>query len=145
MKTMGVCVNYHGCSLFEKVIPAHEGDECFECGFLLMHESGLTWHDARLKLRESLNERQLAFLRVLGKHYEEQTADAGQTMRSMSPGYITRQAFPDAEYRGRLDAGATRTLDSMEKLGIVSGSYRGSRATGRDWIITEEGRKVLAA
>jgi hypothetical protein len=91
-----------------------------------------------------LNERQLAFLRVLAAHAAE-NAGEGQSMRSLSPGRIARLAFPDTPYRHRLDAGATRTLDSMERLGLVRGSYRGRHATGRDWQITREGRLALAA
>lgn len=47
MEAYGICVNYHGCSQFERRVPAQEGDTCSECGHALLHESGLTWEDAR--------------------------------------------------------------------------------------------------
>lgn len=48
-ESVGVCVNYQGrCSRFEyPVLGAVEGEDCVECGEKLLHESGLTWVDAR--------------------------------------------------------------------------------------------------
>lgn len=42
----GICVDHH-CDGFERRVAAHEGDRCEHCGQLLMHESGLTWSDAK--------------------------------------------------------------------------------------------------
>lgn len=54
-ESCGMCANYKGrCSMFEKPVPAVEGDRCSECGHLLLHESGLTWADARMKAEEWL-------------------------------------------------------------------------------------------
>jgi len=47
--TRGICVNHMGrCSMFEKPVPAVEGDRCSECGQLLCHESGVAWADVVL-------------------------------------------------------------------------------------------------
>lgn len=55
--SMGVCVNYKGgCSMFERPVPASEGDTCFECGHSIMHSSGLTWTDARAKAQAAIAE-----------------------------------------------------------------------------------------
>lgn len=78
-----------------------------------------------------LNTRQVAFLTVMaGLDAEE------------NPGRIFRLAFPDAPFRGRRDAGATRTLDSLERLGFVRGRYP-SYGDGRRWRITPAGRKEI--
>jgi hypothetical protein len=46
--TMGMCANYHErCPNFEKPVVAREGDCCGFCQQRLLHESGLTWADAR--------------------------------------------------------------------------------------------------
>lgn len=45
-----MCDNHYGrCSMFEKSVECEEGDKCGECGTTLLHESGLTWDDAREK------------------------------------------------------------------------------------------------
>lgn len=80
-----------------------------------------------------LNERQLAFLRALDEH---------GTGYGIGAGRVFVLAFPDAPYTSRRDAGATRTLDGLLKLGLVRGSYAG-RSTGRDWRITDEGRVAV--
>lgn len=83
-----------------------------------------------------LSDRQRAFLRAL----------AGENDRGIGAGRVYALAYPDAEYRGRRDAGATRTLDALERVGLVKGHYRGSAASfgGRDWTITHAGRKAIA-
>lgn len=82
-----------------------------------------------------LSERQVAFLAVM------------QDGREWNPGQIFHTAFPDAPYRGRRDAGATRTLDAMEKLGLVSYRYPhtwdGRLIGGRTWWITTAGKAEL--
>lgn len=83
-----------------------------------------------------LNERQLAFLRAL---------DENDTGYGLGAGRVFVLAFPDVPYRGRRDAGATRTLDALLTLGLVRGVYAYSYATGRDWKITDEGRAALRA
>lgn len=47
-------------------------------------------------------------------------------------------------YRQRADAGMTRTLDSLERLGLVRGSYEWE-ATGRSWELTDKGRAEVGA
>lgn len=39
--------------MFERTVPAVEGDLCSECGQHVMHVSGLTWADARAKDAEA--------------------------------------------------------------------------------------------
>lgn len=77
-----------------------------------------------------LNDRQVAFLVVM------------QDGRERGSGWIFHDAFPDAEHRGRRDAGATRTLDGMDRLGLVAGRYL-SFGGGRNWRITTAGRTEL--
>lgn len=49
-QTFGMCDNHKGrCPNFERAVPAQEGDTCTSCGNQLLHESGLTWADAREK------------------------------------------------------------------------------------------------
>lgn len=81
-----------------------------------------------------LNDRQVAFLVAM------------QDGRPRNPSAIFYEAFPDAEYRGRRDAGATRTLDAMARLGLVKFTYPSSAfyASGRTWWITREGKDELA-
>lgn len=86
-----------------------------------------------------MTERQRKFLEVL----------AADTLRhiGLPPGRIFFLAFPDENHGGRRDAGATRTLDGMQKLGWVVGRYPAYEmgfATGRYWKITDDGRKALA-
>lgn len=80
-----------------------------------------------------LNERQVAFLRALAEN------DTGY---GIGAGRVFLLAFPDAPYTHRRDAGATRTLDSLLKLGLVRGTYA-AYAHGRDWKITDAGRAAL--
>lgn len=85
----------------------------------------------------ALTDRQVAFLRVLAA-YQRKPGGGG-----MGAGQTFYEAFPDAAYSGRRDAGATRTLDGLQKLGLVSGSYAYLEATGRDWTITSAGQMAL--
>lgn len=81
-----------------------------------------------------LSDREVAILRVLADSSDE-------VKRGMYPGRIARLAgFARA---GRMDAGATRTLDSMSNKKLVRWSYEGLRSTGRRWWITDEGRDAL--
>lgn len=83
-----------------------------------------------------LSDRQRTFLRAL----------AGENDRGIGAGRVYVLAYPDAPYRGRRDAGATRTLDALERVGLVKGRYRSTAASfgGRDWTITAAGRKAIA-
>jgi hypothetical protein len=81
-----------------------------------------------------LNERQREFLRAMLDGKERHS------------GMVFRDAFPDAPYKGRRDAGATRTLLGMEKLKLVRGSYGLSPAgldSSMNWTITEQGRAAF--
>lgn len=78
-----------------------------------------------------LSDRQVAFLHAM------------RDGRERNPGQIFCEACPDEPYKGRRDAGATRTLDGMEKLGLVAGAYR-YYGTGRVWRITKAGKGELA-
>jgi hypothetical protein len=57
------------------------------------------------------------------------------------PGRVFHLAFPEAEHKGRRDAGARRTLEALERLGYVSGCYPYLEATARRWSLTEAGRE----
>lgn len=77
-----------------------------------------------------LNERQIAFLVAMQDGHE------------YGSGRVFVLAYPDAPHRGRRDAGATRTLDAMEKLGVVTWRYpQGSDS--RMWRITQAGKDLL--
>lgn len=82
-----------------------------------------------------LTDRKRRFLEVLAEQDQP-----------ISPVRVHRLAYPDAPYRGRRDAGATRTLDSLQREHLASGRYPVyAAATGRQWEITDKGREALAA
>jgi hypothetical protein len=84
------------------------------------------------RLRDRLRPRDVAVLRVLV---------AG---RELSSGRVWRLAFPDEPYRGRRDAGMTRTLDRLERLGLVAYRYViGGQQPSRNWRITDAGREAV--
>lgn len=83
-----------------------------------------------------LTERQQAFLGVL--------ATAEPSKWGLGPGEVFAKAYPDAPYRGRRDAGATRTLDNMSTRGLVIGRYHTTHSTSRCWQITDAGRQELS-
>jgi repressor of nif and glnA expression len=78
-----------------------------------------------------LSERERAFLKALA-----------ESDRPLHAGRVAHLALPDEPYRARRDAGATRTLDSLQRRGLVRGGYAYTNATSR--TITENGREVLA-
>lgn len=81
-----------------------------------------------------LSERQVRVLRVLAEHRGN----------PLNPGYIWRLAFGDEqEYRGRRDAGMTRTLDALRRHGLVEGDYPSWEFPGREWQITQAGIEAL--
>jgi hypothetical protein len=101
-----------------------------------------------------LNERQRRTLGTMARLDDEEPG------RYHGPGYISAQAFPEAPYRQRRDAGMTRTLDSLMNLTppkdrdaylVEYDAERylrpgwGGGSTGRDWRITKAGRELLAA
>jgi hypothetical protein len=89
-----------------------------------------------------LTERQIAFLRALQDNPKE--CDRGVYAGRLA--HLAGFGGP-----GRVDAGATATLDSLERRGLVDGSYPlpvgiGDlivRATARRWTITQAGRDAL--
>lgn len=81
-----------------------------------------------------MSDRQFYFLKALASCSAE-----------VSAGRVFTLAYPNAPYRGRRDAGATRTLDAMEKEGWVRGRYGYSGEGGRHWRISTRGREVFAA
>jgi hypothetical protein len=84
-----------------------------------------------------LTARQLAVLEVLNANTEE-------TQRGLYAGRVAILA--GFERRQRMDAGATRTLDSLRRTGLVKYEYSAARfsSPSRRWWITDEGRKALA-
>lgn len=83
-----------------------------------------------MSLSNSLRPRDLAILRAL--------ADRDR----IAPGNLWHVAFPDEPYRSRRDAGMTRTLDRLQRLGFAIGRYEWG-GTGRYWSITEAGRAAI--
>jgi hypothetical protein len=87
-----------------------------------------------------LSERELRFLEALA------TCD-----RPVPAGRVFVLAYPERPYLSRRDAGATRTLDALERKGkLVDGTYSYEpgyvgRLGGRVWKITAAGREVLRA
>jgi hypothetical protein len=71
--------------------------------------------------------RDIAVLRVL------KDADA-----PLASGRVWHLACPDEPHRSRRDAGMTRTLERLERMGFVHGRYEWG-STGRYWSITERG------
>lgn len=81
--------------------------------------------------RTHLRSRDLAVLRALAT--QEHALHAGR---------VWQLACPDEPYRGRRDAGMTRTLDRLERFGFVRGRYEW-QSTSRYWRITDVGREAL--
>jgi hypothetical protein len=88
-----------------------------------------------------LNERQITVLKTLVR------LDKRSPGRYFGAGQIWHEAFSKTQpYRGRRDAGMTRTLDSLG--GLVEWdvhSYLSTRLAsgGRNWRISEAGRAAL--
>lgn len=85
-----------------------------------------------------LTERQRRFLEALARQEEP-----------ISSLRVFAVAFPDAPYRARRDAGATRTLLGLEGRGLVDGryppDYSGAGSPRLAWEITDQGRAALAS
>lgn len=82
----------------------------------------------------TIRPRDIAVLKVLASRRPELGQELG-----MHAGYIWRVAFPDEPYRGRRDAGMTRTLDRLNRLGLVKYRYTTSIPSSRLWTITPAG------
>ncbi len=78
-----------------------------------------------------LRDRDVAVLRALENEPEP-----------LAAGRVWHLACPDEPYRGRRDAGMTRTLDRLERMGFVRGRYEWE-STCRYWSITEAGITAL--
>lgn len=61
----------------------------------------------------------------------------------LSAGRVWHLACGEQPYRGRRDAGMTRTLDALERRGFVDGRYAGTFSSGRVWRITDAGLAEL--
>lgn len=84
-----------------------------------------------LKFKHDLRPRDIAVLKALA---------SGDQELGMHAGRVWRVVFPNESYRGRRDAGMTRTLDRLERMGLVRYRYTtGARQPSRVWMITSAG------
>lgn len=82
-----------------------------------------------VEFKHDLRPRDISVLKVLA------TQKSG-----IHAGRVWHLAFPDQSYRGRRDAGMTRTLDRLERKGLVKYRYTmGARQSSRTWTITTAG------
>jgi hypothetical protein len=65
--------------------------------------------------------------------------------RGVNSGRVARVAYPDAPYSGRIDAGATRTLDALATLNLVRFEYTLGRPSSRVWSASIYGRAYVEA